>query len=320
MDSKEKLEKLGRLASMLEKDTFAGLSSSEQDKILDEFLKVLKDYENGEYDTDPFSIYSEHGNPIKTLHKLINAIGEDEFKKVIKEGILSGSFSLEQIPISEVKKIGEKVRNGTATEKEIALFESITEKARLASLKNNDPKDIENTGYKYLEGFVDVYEKNRSNKHFVKDLEPLIDLTFSSVLAALMSDERTSIGKLFNKRGISKLSYVIGDITQKLSEIIISYAQENNISPDEIVIALLHMVKLISGPVDISLTEFKAGTLEEVIKSVMIIFCSNDPDRDPNEAFKKEFESDEDEQETPPNGGKNGNTNTDVRKLLLDED
>ena len=324
-----------RLFEYLEKDKFSSLSFDEQDELLDFLIDCTNGKMCGSNKVTTIGLIqgSKHGFEMSNL---IDEVGKDKLKDILREAILSDQIHMNKIGLKDVTGAVERLKNGTASEEDMAMLDSIIKsKTGHPIFSNKDQKDVDFSTFAIIKAYCAYFdfEDPDDETEFIKDIEPLIQATYCIAMAGIVSDSDNPVGKMFMKHGYFKVQKDIIDLTLKFSDLIVNYSKDNLIAPEKTFLALLNVLKIISGPLNISLDNYNEDKLEDALFHIM--FAENEKDHeDIDNIIKDSIDNDDDDTDQEPISDvvehesdkslanankKESKSKPNIRKLLLDD-
>lgn len=314
-------EDIERLFSYLEKDKFNSLSFSDQNSVIDTLISISnKDCGDSSVETIGM-MKGSNGFTDFDLQSIIDKMGYEPFREMMREAISRGGLTTSSINASEVTDLVEKMKNGTLTEKEREALDAIMSHEHLHC---NDQEDIQFSTYSIVHLYTNLLDQSIKDKEItlLRDAEPFINATYITLLASLISKPDNAIGKMFDKHGFEKLRLSIMDLTVKFSNMIIEYSKDNNIAPERTLLALMNVVKILAAPLDTSLDGYPEDMLEDVLSHVFAAVYDMDPPSSVDELRKVSKDDKENNDSTNKSANadkKESQSDNDIRKLLLDD-
>lgn len=332
---------LERLFDYLDKDKFNSLSFDEQDELLDFLIDCTNGKMFGSNHVTALGLMKDDMHGLD-MNEIINHVGKDKFKEMIRNAILNGQLHMNTVSSSDVEDILEKLKNGKASKQDMMLLNSIVKsKTGHGILDSKEQRDVEFSTFAILKAYCTYFdfEDPDGDNMFIRDIEPFISAAFCIAMASAVSDEGNPLGKMFNKHGYFKVQKDVIDLTLKLSDLIVEYSKEHLIAPEKTFVALLNVLKILSGPMNLSLDNYDADKLEDVLFHIMFAETEKSHQEEKLDDIIKEAildeedEEDDDEDQAPVNqeiknenpkplanaNNKESNTKVDIRKLLLDD-
>lgn len=312
---------LKRLFSYLEKDKFNSLSFSDQNSVIDTLISISnKDCGDSSVKTIGM-MKGSNGFTNFDLQSIIDKMGYEPFREMMREAISKGGLTTSSINASEVTDLVEKMKNGTLTEKEKEALDAIMSHEHLHC---NDQEDVQFSTYSIVHLYTNLLDQSIGDKEvtLLRDAEPFINAAYIALLASLISKPDNAIGKMFDKHGFEKVQMSIIDLTVKFSNMIIDYSKDNNIAPERTLIALANVIKILAGPLDTSLDAYPDDMLEEVLSHVLAVVYDIDPASSVDELRKGSKDNNENNDSTNKSANadkKESQSDKDIRKLLLDD-
>lgn len=331
-----------RLFEYLDKDKFNSLSFDEQNEMLDFLLDCTEGKTVGSKKVTTIGIMDGFSGDNFNIKTAINRLGRDKVKELLREAISSNAMHMNKVTLGDLKDAIERLKEGKATKEDMIILDSIL-KAKtghhiFSSEKNQ--MDVDFSTFAILKAYCAYFdfEDPDGENTFVKDIEPLINAVYCVAMAGIISNQDNPVGAMFDKHGYDKVQKDVIDLTVKLSDIIVDYSKDNLIAPEKIFLALLNVLKIISGTLDINLDNYDENKVEDLLYHIM--FAEREKNHEEIDSFVKECIIDEDSEhdneddEKPINNNiiknesdkplANANkmdskTKVDIRKLLLDD-
>ena len=339
-----------RLFSYIDQDKFKSLSYEEQDEFLDFLLESAGGQYVGSNKLTTIGIV-QGSNKTSSIQDAINDIGKDKLKELLRDSIISGAMHVNKVGLKDVEGALERVKNGEGSPEDMALLDSIlSAKTGHHVFGEKEQNNVDFSTFAIIKAYCTYFDFDDPDEEneFLKDIEPLINATYCIAVAGVISDDCTSLGKMFKKHGYDKVQKDIIDLTIKLSDLIVNYSKENLIDPEKTFLALLNVLKIIAGPLCINLDRYDQDKIEEMLFSIMfterniehvmhhrdgsidedehididdIIKDSMIKDKeDVKESVKDITESKNESNKSLANANKmDSKTKVDIRKLLLDD-
>lgn len=317
-DSERRLEKL---LNDLEKENFNSLSYNEQTELLSEFVDII---ENDDIDTTHLMMGMKTKDdadimPI-SIKDIIERFGKKGFIELFRKVIQEGGFQSEKYSSDEIAKIVSKARkDGTDG---MSLIEKAIVSSRFNELTQNNPDDINFSTFALLTTIsgllTDDLEHKPENVSFVGHLEVEANLLYVMSVACALLDEKNVFSKTYKKHGFKKAILLESDLVSQLSNLIVGYCSDNSINPELTVIALAHIIKILTSALPMSVSELDDIT-EEYLKSVFSALTFPDDD---NSNEISSILNNEDTSTKSPNGDNKDikkEDKIDIRKLLLED-
>lgn len=312
---------LERLFSYLDKEKFNSLSLSDQNEVIDTLINISDTSNNPDSNVKTIGmVKGSNGLQNFNIQHIIDTMGYEPFREMMRKAISEGGLSMNSIPASEVQDLCEKLKNGNITEEEQEKLDMIMH----SKFAHNDHEDVQFSTYTILHLYSGLLDKAFEDKDItlLRDAEPFINSAYITLLASLISKPDNPIGKMFDKHGFGKVQMAITDLTVKFSNLIIDYSKENCIAPERTLIALMNVIKILAGPLDTSLDAYPEDMLEDILSHVLTAVY----DIDSPESLDELRKGSKDDKKTNVSTNKSANadkkesqSDDDIRKLLLDD-
>lgn len=313
-------EDIERLFSYLEKDKFNGLSLDDQNSLIDTLISISnKSYGDSSVKTIGM-MEGSNGFTNFDLQSIIDKMGYESFREMMREVISKGEFTTSSINASEVIDLVEKMKNGTITQEERDALDAIMG----SNFHSNDHEDVHFSTYSIIHIYTHLLEQETNDKEvtLLRDAEPFINAAYITLLASLISKPDNAIGKMFDKHGFEKVQMSIIDLTVKFSNMIIDYSKDNDIAPERTLIALANIIKILAAPLDTSLDGYPEDMFEDVLSHVLAVVYDIDQPSSVDELRKGSKDDKENNDSTNKSANadkKESQSDNDIRKLLLDD-
>jgi hypothetical protein len=319
MNDKEK--RFEKLLNDLEKEHFDSLSYNEQTELLSELVDMIK---NDNIDATHLMIGMKTQDdtdviPV-SIKDFIDHLGKEGFIEVFRKVIHEGGLQSEKYSSDEIENILSKARkDGTDG---MSLIEKAVVSSKLNELNQNDPEDINFSTFALLTTISSLLTDDSFCKpekvSFVGHLEVEANLLYVMSVACALLDDKNVFAKTYKKHGFGKAVLLESDLVSQLSNLIVGYCSENNINPELTVIALAHIIKVLTSALPMSVDGLD-DTTEEYLRSVLSALTFPNDD---NSNEISSFLNNEDTSNKSPNGDNKDikkEDKIDIRKLLLED-
>lgn len=319
-----------RLFNCLDRDKFNSLSEFEKDEVIDKLISLSG--ENPELSMFNALKLVRKGKLID-LEELISEIGLDEVKRLLRETISEGNINVSKLNLSDVKDIQDiedilqKLKDGNLSdlsnddyERLLSLRESMENDLGIKN-KKEDKMNLNFSSFALLHLYCDVIKKNKKDEEVnaIKDAEPFINSAFIATFTSLISNNN-SIKNLYDKHGIEKVRMVIDNDTMKITDILISYCEENDISPERALIALLNSVRVLGGVINTSLEDYDdVKDLQDAFTNILGVFSGLRDNEEFESKIKNGSKNDISKDYKSANADNKESQKTDIQKLLFDD-
>ena len=314
-------KRFDKLLSSLEQDYFNSLSYNEQINLLNEFVDMI---ENDNVDASHLMIgmKTEDDSDVMpvSIKDIVNHLGREAFIEIFRNVIERGGFQSERYSADEIAELVNKARKEGVDS--MSLIEKAVVSSKIKEMVQNDPDDINFSTFALLttiSGFLEKKIDGHTEKgSFVGHLEVEANLLYVMTVACTLLNDNNTFSKTYKKHGFEKAILLESDLVGKLSSLIVDYCSENSISPELTIIALAHILKILSSALPMSVDGLDETT-EEYLRAVFsALTFPSVKHSDDISSFLNEDES----TSKSPNGDNEDvkeQDKVDIRKLLLED-
>ena len=322
-------EKIERLLGLLQKDKFNSLSYDEQTEVLNEFIDLSLNNQNGSNKTSlnvGFATTDNETVPI-SIKELINETGREEFVEILREVVINGGFQTIKVSKEQAEDIFNKVLNNEDLEDSEQIFIDGLE----SFLRVYSENDINFSTYALLtimSEFMAQGEIKSEDAKFVRHIEPMENINFIYAFASILT-KSNSISKMFNKRGMNKTFTMLEQTTSEFMGMIVPYCKKNDIDPARAFLSLCLMLKIMASALQLDLNSIDDDDIEDYLTEMMksVIFKTDENEKEIKNILARNTNNEESSNdkdnpsnENSPNGEiKESKSNIDLRKLLMDD-
>ena len=310
------------LIKLIRKDVFNNLSVFEQDKIIDKFVELTTSSEG--LNKVGFIKGNNKVNAFEPqrMREIIDDLGVEGFKNLLRKSFTEGLVDMSVVRLCEIEDLMKKMEDGTISEDEISNLKDLLHKSSYTS----DRDEVEFSTFAILNIYTSSFstfneEDKDGDLKLAKDAEPFILSAYISFLASFLSNTHNPIGKMFMKHGLEKTLLGIDDISADIGSLIINHCQENNIAPENAIMAMLNLLKTMATPLDTRLN-YESDRIEEVFSGLCAaIFDKPELNDNDDDEYDEDEEESSDESTTKSANADNmeSKNNKDIKKLLFDD-
>ena len=298
---------LKQLMHFMEKEQFIKLTLEEQNAVVDALIKLAQDDGN----VKVIGLIKDENGSNMTPKDMIDRIGLENFRKMLRDAISEGVLSTHSISLKEFRDLCEKASSNTLTDDEKEKFDALVQ----SHFHYSDRDSLQFTTFALVRAFVSFVKKDRQSTddsaHFIEDAEPFIYSAYIALLTSMVTNSSSSFGKMFEKHGFDKVKLSIDNLTYKITNLLIDYSKENDIEPEQLLMALMNATKILAGPLNTSLhIDDNVKELDNDLIQILLNVFDLNIDKQ-NIYSKHSSES--------ANADKSDNKQKDIRKLLFDD-
>lgn len=309
------------LLKNLRKDVFSSLSFEEQEKTLNELVRVLRQQQQTPGISSVFGMKNDDNKLVNVnIEDIINDMGEEAFKEMLRSAIMNDGFHFSALNKNDLENLLEKAKNGELSDEDKELLEAMFLE------KHEHPDHVNFSTYvilRTISGLLDDCDDEEINKDFVRNPEPFAEALLTVITASLICNKDNAVGKMFHNHGLTKALSMDVDRVPEVADLLIEYFKKEDIAPERGLLIITTVLKILVSAMHINYKNIKTEDLEEYFSDLYsaIMFSTDDNNEKLKQIINGSNNKSEDSDNKSPNGDKSESESkkVDIRKLLLDD-
>jgi vacuolar-type H+-ATPase subunit E/Vma4 len=202
-------EDADRIIGNIRKEVFDKLSEEEKDKVLQEFIDMMRYLYSDPTKVVAHVLFDGEGedkienilsNDIKEAFRNLN---DNELKILLREVISAAKFDIQTLSKNEMEDLLQKHKNNELSEEEEKKLKSIVKAISKANEKTEDElQAVSFTSYSMITFITNILKENVSEDLTVKptsDVEAYLTVSYIMALGAILADNDSVLSKIFSE-------------------------------------------------------------------------------------------------------------------------